>query len=92
MSVTLDISEDTQRALEQAFGQGLSRAALEALAIEGYRLGKLSTYQIQTLLGFEDRWETQDWLGKRGICLNYTLEDLESDRLTLDRVLGTGKH
>ncbi len=91
MSVTLEIDANTQRTLEEVFGQGLSRAALEALAIEGYRMGKLTTYQVQTLLGFENRWETQEWLGRRGVNINYNVEDLESDRITLDRVLGTDK-
>lgn len=87
MSITLELDSEAQQALEKAFGEELNRAAIEALAIEGYRLGKLSMHQVQELLGFEDRWETQDWLGGRGVSLSYTLEDLESDRATLDRVL-----
>jgi predicted HTH domain antitoxin len=90
VTIHLEIDHDTQQALEEAFGQGLSRAAIEALSIEGYRTGKLSAYQVQKLLGFEDRWQTQDWLATRGIPLNYTSEDLEADRQTLDRTPQSG--
>jgi hypothetical protein len=86
--ITLEIYRETQQTLEEAFGPALNRAALEALAVEGYRQGKFSAYQVQKLLGLEDRWQTQEWLGGRGVPLNYTLEDLDADRATLDRVLG----
>ena len=88
MTLRLEISDDAHRALNEAWGQDLSRAALEALSIEGYRTGKLSRHDVQTLLGFQNRWETEEWLGSHGVCMNYSLEDLEADRATLNRVLG----
>ena len=42
MSLVLDIDPESQKALEQAFGGDLSRRALEALAADGYRMGKLT--------------------------------------------------
>ena len=88
MTVSFNIPEQAKETLQQAFGENLGCAAIEALAIEGYRSGKLSNYEVQTLLGLEDRWHTQSWLGQHGVNENYTLEDLEADRQTLDRVLG----
>ncbi len=88
MTLRLEISDDAHRALNEAWGQDLSRAALEALSIEGYRTGKLSRHDVQTLLGFQNRWETEEWLGSHGVCMNYSMEDLEADRATLNRVLG----
>jgi hypothetical protein len=44
--------------------------------------------QVRRLLGLESRWDAEEWLGKRGIHLNYTIEDLRADRETLDRLLG----
>jgi hypothetical protein len=88
MTLMLEIDVITQRVLEEAFEGNLERAALEALAIEGYRQAKPSTYQVQKLPGFEDRWQTQRWLGERGAHLNYDIDGLEADRAALDRLLG----
>ncbi len=79
----IDIPEQASELLDKTFGKDLSRAALEGIAAEGYRSGKLSRFQVQNLLGFEDRWETEAWLGSRNIYMHYTLEDLEDDRKTL---------
>lgn len=83
MTVSIDIPKQAEDFLRSAFGENLGRAALEAIAIEGYRSDKLSSHEVQTLLGFEDRWETDAWLAKKGVYLNYRLEDLQADRRTL---------
>lgn len=88
MNVTITIPDELVEPLHAALGEDLSRAALEQLALEGYRTQKLSQYQVQQLLGFDNRWDTQRWLGKHGVDLSYELDDLEADRATLDRVLG----
>jgi hypothetical protein len=91
MNVTIHIPDEFVSSLCEAHGADLSRAAIEQLALEGYRSQKLSQFQVQQLLGFDSRWETEQWLGQRGACLNYGLEDLDSDRETLDRILGPVK-
>ena len=88
MGFSITIPDQAEQTLRHAFGEDLSRAALEAMAIEGYRSGKLSTFEVQKLLGLEDRWATESWLAQHRVNLNYTWEDLEADRATLDRVLG----
>lgn len=88
MGISLNISPIAEAMLRQAWGQDLDGAALEALAIEGYRSGKLSAAQVGRLLGLEDRWAVNQWLADRQVPLNYTLDDLEADRATLDRLLG----
>jgi hypothetical protein len=88
MTVSIDIPKHAEDTLRKAFGDALNRTALEALAIEGYRAGKLSRFDVQLILGLESRWETEEWLGDRGVHLNYSLADLESDRDTLESVLG----
>jgi hypothetical protein len=58
-----------------------ARAALEDFAIEGYRSGMLSTYQIRLLLGFETRFELDDFLKQHEVWERaYSVEDLEKDR------------
>jgi hypothetical protein len=83
MTISIEIPASAEKLLRAAFGENLSRATLEAIAVDGYRSGKLSRYEAQTLLGFTDRWETEAWFASKGVQLNYGLEDLEADRRTL---------
>jgi hypothetical protein len=91
MCLNLNIPDEAERMLREAFGGTLDRAALEALAIEGYRSGKFGSGQVRRLLGLSDRSEAQQWLAARGVYLNYTIEDLEQDRATLDKLLGKNR-
>src|ERR1700677_1216895 len=88
MHITLDIPDDLIEPLREAHGEDLPRAVLEQLALEGYRSRKLSRFQVHRLLGFDNRWNTESWLGSKGANLNYTIEDLGADRLTADRLFG----
>jgi hypothetical protein len=64
----------------------LSRVALEALAAQGYRSGKLTHAEVQKMMGFTSRWETDSFLKQAGAYLDYTEADLEHD-LTVSRHL-----
>ena len=88
MHVTVEIPDALVPQVRQAVGDDLARAAVEGYALEGYRTGALSRFEVQQLLGLDNRWDTERWLGRRGARLNYTLADLESDRQTLDQLLG----
>ena len=77
--VTLELPDELSAWLT-ASGQNLSRAALEAIALEGYRERKLSTAQLRRMLGYQTRMEVDGFLKDRGVELEYTLEDLERDR------------
>lgn len=88
MSITLPIDSTGEQALRDAWGDGLDRAALEALVIEGYRRGKFGAATVRLLLNHESRWDTERWLAERAVWMNYTLEDLEADRRTLDKLFG----
>jgi hypothetical protein len=64
-------------------GQDPARAALEALAIEGYRSGALSAYKTRCLLGFKTGYELDGFLKAHNVWeYAYGLEDLERDRKT----------
>src|SRR5437764_1015144 len=66
------------------------REALEALAIEGYRAGKLSHYQASQLLGLS-RFEFDAFLKQRNIEDHaYGVEDLQEDQKTLDELQAKG--
>ena len=79
MLITLDLPEDIAADLE-AKGENLSRAALEAFAVEEYRAQKLSTAQLRRLLGYDTRPQVHAFLKEHGVYLHYTHDDLEHDR------------
>ena len=80
---TVHLPSEASRTLERAFGGNLDRAALEALAIEGYRAAKLSASEVARVLGLETSLAAQKWLAEHGVDANYSLDDLERDRETL---------
>jgi len=75
MKIAVELPEDIAERLEGKWGD-LSRAAREAIAIEGYRSGALSQSQVQRLLGLASRWEVDAILKRAGVYLDYTEEDL----------------
>ena len=78
MQVTLEVPQDlAQRIAEDA--EGLSRAALEALALEGVRSGKLTAAIARRLLGIETRYEMDGFLKKHGVLLPTTFDEVLSD-------------
>jgi len=77
MQVTLDIPDTYAAALTA--GKDPARAALEALAIEGYRARRLSEFQIRQLLGFATRMDVHGFLKQHEAYLHYSVADLEQD-------------
>lgn len=79
--VTISLPDELLAAFS-AQGQDLSRAALEALALEAYRSRKISALLLRQLLGFQTRMQVDGFLKDHGVELEYGLEDLERDRET----------
>lgn len=77
--LSLEIPDDLSTALAPQ-GQDLSRAVLEASAVEAYRERKITTAQLKRLLGFETGYDLDSFLKAREVWLDYTLEDVERDR------------
>jgi hypothetical protein len=60
----------------------------EAYALELFRRGRLSHYELSLVLGL-DRFATDAYLKQHNVVEgSLTMADLEADRQTLDRVLG----
>jgi len=78
MTIVLNLPEDIARELSAHEGD-LSRAALESLALEGYRAGHLSEEQARRMLRLESRFEVHAFLKQHNTYLNYTQADLEHD-------------
>jgi len=81
MQISLELPEDIAHNLA-ANDQDLSRAALEALAIEGVRSGKLSTGQARRMLGIRTRYQMDGFLKAHGVHLPLTVEDVKRDAKT----------
>jgi Uncharacterised protein family (UPF0175) len=85
MELTVQIPDDL--ALRLGAGSGdLSRRALEALALQEYKAGRLSKAELRRLLGFVTREALDGFLKTHGIMLDYTLDDLEQERQDLSRL------
>jgi hypothetical protein len=78
MDVQLQIPDDVARVL-QSEQPDLSRAALEALALEGYRNERLSEAQVRRMLGFKTRMQIHAFLKAHNVYLNYSIHELEND-------------
>jgi len=78
MDVQLQIPDDVARVIQNE-QPDLSRAALEALALEGYRSERLSEAQVRRMLGFRTRMQVHAFLKAHDVYLNYSLHELEND-------------
>ena len=81
MQVSLEIPEDLARQLAADPG-GVTRAALEAVALEGVRSGEFSVSQARRLLGIGSRYEMDGFLKAHGVFLDLTLDDVRKDSET----------
>jgi hypothetical protein len=78
MQITLNLPEELARQLGQDV-ETLSRAALEALALEGIRSGKLSIAEARRLLGFRTRNQMDGFLKAHGVDLPLTMAQVSRD-------------
>ena len=81
MQVQLEIPEDLARQLG-ADPNGVTQAALEAVALEGVRSGKFTVSQARRLLGIASRYEMDGFLKAHGVFLDLTLDDVRKDSET----------
>ena len=83
MEITVDLPNDLTQRPDPA------REALEAVAIAGYRSGKLTAFEAGRLLGLGSRFEFEAFLKGRGIYDHgYSADDLADDLKTLGKLQG----
>jgi hypothetical protein len=87
MQVNLEIPEDLGRRIAADPGE-LPRVALEGLALEAIRTGKLTVSQARRLLGIRSRYEMDGFLKTHGVFLDLTLEDVRKDSEVARNLLG----
>jgi predicted HTH domain antitoxin len=78
VKVAIEIPDDIGRMLAGQAGD-LSKAVLEAVAVEAYRSGTITPGQVQQMLGLRSRWETEAFLRRAEAYHDYTMDDLERD-------------
>jgi hypothetical protein len=86
MNLTVEIPDDVAERLAAAGGD-LSRRALEALALEEYKRGRLTKPELRRVLGFATRAELDTFFKAHEVFGSYTPAALERDRHDL-RLLG----
>ena len=84
MEITLHIPDELARCIGST-GE-IERRALEALALEEYKLGHLTKPELRRLLGFGTRAKLDEFLKAHDVFEPYTLEDLERERCDLERL------
>ena len=74
-------------ALAARFGSEaeLGRRAVEALALEEYRAGRLTRPELRHLLGFATRGELDGFLKDRGVSDGITVEEFDRQMQDVDR-------
>ena len=77
MTITFEIPDEIAAELSSQ-GRELSRTALEGLAVEGYREGKLTQRQVGCLLGFS-RIQAEDFLAQHVDLYHYDPSDLRRE-------------
>lgn len=84
MNVSIEIPEKILRSPSHDVG----RQILETVALEGFKSGKLTIYQVRNILGYESRFEVHEFLASHGVpWVNYSVEDLERERKALRELL-----
>ncbi len=81
MQVTLDLPEELTQYLGRD-AHALSRAALEALVLEGVRSARLSVAQARRVLGFRTRHQMDAFLKMHGFEVPLSLEQVRRDTET----------
>ena len=87
MNIAINIPDDIGHILASQVG-GVSRAVLEAVAIEAYRSGTITPAQVQQMLELGSRWETESFLRRAEAFHDYTMEDLEQDIAAIRQASG----
>jgi chromosome segregation and condensation protein ScpB len=64
----------------------LSRAVLEALAVDAYRQDRIAKVELQELLGIESFYEMETFLKQHKVPLEYSIADFEADTETSRRL------
>jgi predicted HTH domain antitoxin len=86
MSLTITLPNRIRKHLELGWGDGFSRKASEAIAVEGYRTGVLSIGEIAEMLEISIN-DADGFLKERGLMVIESIEEIDIDSSNLERLL-----
>jgi hypothetical protein len=86
MDLTVHIPDDLAVRIGANACGDLARRALEALALEEFKGGRITKPELRRLLGFETRYELDKFLSSHDVYEDYTLQDLEQELEGLRRL------
>jgi hypothetical protein len=78
MQVTIELPDEIADEIRKST-RDVGRRMLEGFAIEGYRSGALTGWQVRHLLGLRNRPELDAFLRQTGVFREYSPEELERD-------------
>ncbi|HLY54369.1 MAG TPA: UPF0175 family protein [Stellaceae bacterium] len=84
MNLVLRIPDDLADRLRA--GGDIERQALEALALESYRSGRLTKPELRRLLGFDTRMQLDEFLKAHNVFESYTLAEFDREQEDLQRL------
>jgi ribosomal protein L20 len=87
MRITVEIPDQFVERLVPA-GRDAARSLLEDSVASAYRDRRLTMDQVRQLLGLGTRIQVDAFLEQHGIY-DYTVDDLDKDMATLDRILAS---
>lgn len=87
MTFTIEIPDHLAACWPQGRDR-MARMVLEDFAVESYRQGRLSAFQVRQLLGHESRWETEEFLSSHDAWPELTAEEVLADGRALNALLG----
>lgn len=85
MELTVQIPDELAGRMGSS-ASDISRRALEALALEEFKNGRLTKAELRRLIGFGTRYRLDGFLKSHGVYEDYTMEDFETDRNTLKQL------
>ena len=85
MELTVQIPDELASRMS-ASGADLSRRALEALALEEFKSGRITKPELRRLLGYGTRYRLDGFLKAHGVYEDYTMKDFERDRDALKQL------
>ncbi len=90
LTITFDLPAGVEEKL-RAQTQNLDADVKEAYAVELFRRGQLSHFELSQILGL-DRFDTDAYLKRHNVFEgSLMMEDLEADRRMLDRLFPKGR-
>jgi len=85
MSITLELPEIVKQQIGET-PQAVERALLEAAAVEGYRAGRLSRWEVRQILGLN--WpQAEEFLARHGCVRTHDALDLAQEQETIRHFL-----